>query len=228
MKLFLLTPLLIAALTSQDTVVNQNISDLVVLKFRWSKIRPFDPVSPLPSVTEESRMPNAATDPHLSRAISRSGPRRDDPERIARSSNIQNRNAELSAVEQNAAAGRTRRPSDIYIYRIQVRNSGQKPIKNFIWEYKSHSSGESPARQFFCPVKLRPGETRSLSVQTPFAPSRIVTASKSTETSHQLQEVTFNHIEYSDGFTWQRTYWDPTILSYTARVRGSGGRCIAL
>lgn len=228
MKLYLFAPLLIAALTSQETVVNQNISDLVVLKFRWSKIRPFDPVSPLPSLNEGSPLQNAGTDPHLSRSISRSGPRRDDPDRIARSSNTQNRNTELSAIEQNAVPERTRRPLDIYVYRIQVRNSGQKPIKSFIWEYKSRSSGESPARQFFCPVKLRPGETRSLSVQSHLAPSRIVTASQSTETLHPLQEVAFNYIEYSDGFTWQRTYWNPTILSYTARVRGSGGRCIAI
>lgn len=227
MKFLLLFSLIFVVMSQQENVVTQNDSDLVVIKFSWSKFRPFQSISPLPSISEGTSFPSATSNPHQSRSIPRPNARREDPERIVRTSTSQNRASELTAVEQNAVAQAKPRP-DMYLYRIQLKNNGKKEIRSFVWEYKDSTASNLPARQFFCLVKIKPNETRKLDVLSYLTPSRIVSASHAKDDSKLNEKVSLNQIEYSDGFTWQRTYWDPASLYQAPGLAVSRGKCVSL
>lgn len=207
---------LTAALQTQTST--QASSDLVVLKFSWSKyvtgsglIRPVE-ADPAPGPIVIDRAPTR--DPNYQRPAATPTERR----------------AELAALERDAAISTNRR-SNFYVYRIQVKNAGTRPIKSFVWASQDPAEvPDSPGRQFLCTVKTKPNETKALEVLSTLAPSPVVDVNKAggkTEKSHVLSAV-INRIEYSDGSIWQRPGWDSLILSPDVRPKLDSGMCVRL
>src|SRR5947209_5769325 len=149
MRLLLTFALLMLTVASQTDTAPQAGSDLIALKFSWTKQRVTDDFSLIQSVRA---------------AEARVAPRKDEPEMVRNNRDLQERGAELRAGEADAA--RSARPLvDIYIYRMQLKNIGTKLIKSFIWEYQSSPDVlDSSARQFLCTVKAKPNETKGLEI----------------------------------------------------------------
>jgi hypothetical protein len=216
MKLVLTFALLSLAATLQTQTTTPVGADLVILKFSWSKhatssglIRPVEAdAAPGPIVINRDpiRDPNyqrPAASPHQ-------------------------RSAELLILERDAA-GSNNRPSHFYVYRIQFKNGGTKPIKSFVWAFKdSDEMPDSPGRQFLCAVKTKPNENKSLEVLSTQGPSRVVDVSKAGDKAEDSLAAEINEIEYSDGSTWQRLGWNSSILSQDPSQKLDNGKCVKL
>jgi len=218
MKVVLTFALIALTATLQTQTSTQVGSDLVVLKFSWSKyvassglIRPLeaDP-APGPIVINRDR----TRDPNYQRPAA----------------TPTQREAEMVALERDAARSTDRR-SNFYVIRIQVKNVGTRPIRSFVWASEDAALGpDSPGRQFLCAVKTKPNETKAVEILSPLAPSPVVDASKTedkTEKSH-VPSAVINRIEYGDSSTWQRPGWDSSILSQDPGRKLDGGKCVRL
>lgn len=213
----LLTFALIAFAATLQTQNTENSSDLVVLKFSWSKyvigsglIHPVE-ADPAPGPLVINRSP--ARDPNYQRPA---------PAPHERSS-------ELATLEQKAAIS-TNKASTLYVIRIQVKNTGLKPIKSFVWEYNDSPGGQdATGRQFLCAVKAKPNETKALEILSPVAPSSVVDASKAQDKPEKNQHLpVINRIDYGDGSAWQRPGWEsPSLLQDTPR-KADSGKCVRL
>ncbi len=218
MKVLLTLAFIAVTATLQTQTSTPASSDLVVLKFSWSKyvtgsglIRPVeaDP-APGPIVINRDR----TRDPNYQRPAA----------------TPTERHAEMAALERDAALSTNPR-TNFYVYRIQVKNAGTRPIKSFVWASEDPGGvPDSPGRQFMCTVKTKPNETKALEVLSTLAPSSVVDVSKTgdkTEKSHVLSAV-INRIEYGDGSTWQRPGWDSSILSQDLNRKLDGSKCVRL
>ena len=213
----LLTFALLAFAATLQTQNTEPSSDLVVLKFSWSKyvfgsglIHPVE-ADPAPGPLVINRTPTR--DPNYQRPA----PAPHD------------RSAELATLEQNAAIS-TNKASTLYVIRIQVKNTGLKPIKSFIWEYNDSAGGQNPAgRQFLCAVKAKPNETKAVEILSPVAPSPVVDASKAQDKPEKNQLLpVINQIDYGDGSTWQRPGWESPGLSQDTTRKTDSGKCVRL
>lgn len=194
-------------------------SDLVVLKFSWTKYRMGNN-----SLIRGVEDPDTLNEPIV---IARQ-PRRDEPQELKNRRDRQERAADLRAGEQ-AAAQSTQKPFDIYVYRFQLKNDGSKLIKSFVLEYQSLPGvRDSPSREFFCATKTKPNESKELEVTSAFAPSKLVDANDAGTKPHKpsADNVVVNRIEYGDGSIWQRKGWDATILSRDSSQKYGNGKCV--
>jgi hypothetical protein len=216
MKLVFISALLSLTAMLQTQTSTQVDSDLVILKFSWSKhsigsglIRPVE-ADPAPGPIVITRDP--IRDPNYQRPAA----------------SPHERSAELLILEREAAGSNTR-PSHFYVYRIQFKNAGTKPIKSFVWAFKDPDEmPDSQGRQFQCAVKTKPNEKKSLEVLSTQAPSRVVDASKAGDKAEDNLTAEINEIEYSDGSTWQRLGWNSSILSQDTRPKLDNGKCVKL
>lgn len=117
--------------------------------------------------------------------------------------------AALRRVE--AADAQRTRPQDGYLYRVTVKNTGERTIRGLYWEYRSQQS-ERPddfsRRQFFCSANVGPEKTKAFEAFSPSAPTRVLNASRpGDDTQRQYEKVVVNRIEYSDGSIWQHPDW---------------------
>lgn len=219
MKLVLTFALIALTATLQTQTSTQASSDLVVLKFSWTKY-----------VTGSGLIRPVEADPPPGPIVINRAPSIKESEIIRPAAAPNERSAELTALERDAALS-TNRPTNFYVYRIQVKNAGTRPIKSFVWAFEDPAEvPDSPGRQFLCTVKTKPNETKALETLSTLAPSRVVDASKAgdkTEKSHVLSAV-INRIEYGDGSIWQRPGWVSSILSQAARPKLESGKCVRL
>ena len=192
--------------TLQTQTSTQTSSDLVVLKFSWTKyvtgsglIRPIE-ADPAPGPIVIDRVP----DPKANEQRPAASPTE--------------RHAEMAALERNAAIS-TNRSSNLYVIRIQVKNAGTRPIKSFVWASEDPAGMPDLAvRQFLCTVKTKPNDTKTLEILSSLAPSPVVDASKAGDKTDKgpVPSAVINRIEYGDGSIWQRPGWDSSILSQDA------------
>jgi hypothetical protein len=219
MKLLLAFALMVLVCFSQ-TPTNALQSDLVVLKFSWTKYRMGNN-----NLIRGVEDPDTLNEPMT---IVRQ-PRRDEPQELKNRRDRQERAAELRGGEL-AAAQSAQKPFDIYVYRFQLKNDGPKLIKGFVLEYQSQPGvRDSPAREFLCAAKTKPNESKGLEVTSAFAPSKLVDVnSEGTKPQKASAEnVVVNRIEYGDGSVWQRRDWDSSILSRDASQKAANGKCVA-
>lgn len=214
MKPFLTFALLAVAIISQAQTVTQEPPDLTIVKFRFER--------------QQGEMSGAVL-VNTVRAVEnqRPDPRKNEPERIRNSRDLQDRAAELRAGEQDAARSAAR-ATDIYVYLIKIKNTGSKPVKNFVWEYQSSQNMRETARQFLCEVRTKPNESREFQVVSTFAPSKIVYLGATGGHSPEEGRLIINKILYGDGSVWQRTGWDASILSKIPVQKVDSGRCVVL
>jgi hypothetical protein len=218
MKLALTLMLIGLTATLQTQTNPQTSSDLVVLKFSWTKyvmgsglIHPLE-ADPAPGPIAINRDPI---------------PRAND-QRPA--SSPTQRHAEIATLERKAALS-TNRSSTLYVIRIQVKNAGTKPIKSFVWAPEDPAGVPDLAtRQFQCTVKTKPNDTKTLEIVSSLAPSPIVDANKAGDKiqKNPVPPVVINRIEFADGSVWQRSGWDPSILSQDKPSKSDGGKCVRL
>lgn len=214
MKVLLTLAFIALTVTLQTQTSTQTSSDLVVVKFGWTKyvirsglISPLeaDP-APGPMVINRDPLPKA------------------NEQRPAASP--AQRDAEMAVLERNAALS-TNRSANLYVIRIQVKNAGTRPIKSFVWAPEEPEGMNSLGRQFLCTVKTKPNDTKTVEILSPLAPSPIVDASKAGDKTGKPSAV-INQIEYVDGSTWLRPGWDPAILSQDTRPKSDGAKCVRL
>jgi hypothetical protein len=142
---------------------------------------------------------------------------------------MQERRAELRTAEVNAA--RSNQPDvRIYFYRLEVKNTSTKVVKNFAWEYQPADAQDVSNRQFFCVIKAKPKESKELELFSPLPPSRVIDASNTRDKSEKNAKgkAVINKIEYVDGSMWQRPGWNTATFAADAMDKVPSGKCIGL
>ena len=219
MKLLLTFALMVLVCFSQ-TPTDALRSDLVVLKFSWTKYRMSNN-----SLIRGVEDPDTLNEPM---AILRQ-PRRDEPQELKNRRDRQERAADLRGGER-AASQSAQKPFDIYVYRFQLKNDGPKLIKSFVLEYQSVPGvRDSAAREFLCAAKTKPNESKGLEVTSAFSPSKLVDVNNAGTKPQKAsaENIVVNRIEYGDGSVWQRKGWDASILSRDTSQRAGNGKCVA-
>lgn len=98
---------------------------------------------------------------------------------------------------------------EIYVYKITVKNSGAKRIKEVDWEFQflnPETQEVMGTKQIISKVKLAPGKTQVIESHRPQPPTHIVSAGQlDKKLKDQFKEkVIIHRIEYTDGTVWHR------------------------
>jgi hypothetical protein len=212
MKLLLLTALILLIPSPQTPTVDREESDLVVVKFTWSKYR------------QNSDLIHSAQDPGpaMNEPMSiKASPPRNEPAEVKNRRDMQERRAELILTERNAAQSSARR-QDHYFLHLEVKNVGANTIKSMIWEYQPGvETADYELRQYVCTMKAKPKESKTFELISPFAPVKVVSANKKSQDG----KVVINRIEYADGSVWKRKGWSVLIPAEMTDQMGNG-KCV--
>lgn len=95
-----------------------------------------------------------------------------------------------------------------FLYKVQVRNSGQKVLKALEWDYvffDVNSQNEIGRRRFRSEVKIEPGKSKELKFILPTPPTHTVSIHSlgKNERANLGELVMIWRIEYADGSVWQ-------------------------
>ena len=218
MKVLLLLVVLALLPLVQDPPAKTENSVLQVVKFSWNKNR------------ENSDLIHGVDDPpSMNEPVSMSrGPARNEPDAVRNNRDLSQRRADMIISEKNAANS-TKRGSDFYVLRLEIKNTGTQLTKNFIWEINTEADAKDyEPRQYVCGLKAKPNETKTIELVTPFNPAKVVTATASDKKSDASKgsKATINRIEFADGSIWKRTGW--SILIPKELTEGlETGKCVA-
>ncbi len=193
--------------------------DLIVVKFNYGKQQTGDRM--IRSVQEP--------DPPMNEPIRLDLPKKDEPQEIKNRRDMQERRAEMQAVEINAARS-SQKGATIYFYHLEVKNTSNKVVKGFAWEYQPGELPDPSDRQFFCVVKAKPSESKTFDLFTPLAPSRVVNVSDAADKSDNkvTGSIVINKVEYTDGSVWKRPAWNPKTFAPENTEKVAVGKCIGL
>ena len=195
----LITPLLITLITisgmAQETAKSSDPSDVTVLEQSWRKEykdtktdqNPLKPNEDLIRVTRAQKAHIKAQDNALPNQTTEprmpaAGPKPVTPER------------EMFVT---------------YVYKIKVRNSGEKMIKALDWEYQflDPSSQEvKEQRKITSRLKLAPGQSQGIERRMTRKPTVVVSADQLARTPKDqfTERAVITRIAYADGSVWQR------------------------
>ena len=219
------------SLTSLQTgAFAQNPSGLEIVHFDYKvKIVEVDRYSP--RVVSE-RPPIIKPDPSANR-----GQDRNQPDLITISNDKAQREKDLralTAMRSELPYGPIKRT--YWDWNAEIRNNNPKSVTRFVWTY--HRPQASPDLQdavdqeYLCSIRIEPGETKLARVLSQIPHSSVVSASNSgtppAELKPSLKDMVINRVEFSDGTTWQRSNWNPIILSRQGAKKLGKGKCIAL
>ena len=207
--------LIILSISLFPLVQDREESDLVVVKFSWSKYRQNSDLihsvaDPGPAMNEPMRI-----NPQ---------PKSNEPQEVKNRRDMQERRADMAAAENNAKISSSRNQDHYRLY-LEVKNVGSNTIKNVVWEYQptAQSAGQE-LRQYVCTMKAKPNDKKTFELITPFSPVKVVNADKEAGASKDGQ-VVINRLEYADGTVWKRKGWSVLIPNdVTARIEN--GKCI--
>jgi hypothetical protein len=99
--------------------------------------------------------------------------------------------------------------SDVYVYKITVKNNGPKKIKAVEWEYqflRPETHDVMGSRRMTSRVKLSPGQTTVIQASLLQKPAHVVSADQ-LEKKYRDQfkeQVIIHRIDYTDGTVWRR------------------------
>ena len=218
MKVLFLTVLL--ALTpvlqqGQQSAVEREEPDLVVVKFNWNKIR------------LNNDLIHSALDPGppMNEPISiKPAPPRNESQDIKNRRDMNERRAEMMATRE-AARQAPNRNADQYLLQLQVRNVGTNVIKTIVWEYQpTPQAADYELRQYVCNVKAKPNETKKFELLSPSNPVKVIQADVETGKTKD-GKVVINRIDYADGSSWKRKGWSVLIPPETITGLGNG-KCL--
>jgi len=96
-----------------------------------------------------------------------------------------------------------------FLYKVSVRNTGEKTIKLVDWDYVFFSTitqGETGRLEFTSEEKIGPGKNKELNAMSrkPPAPTVSIHALNKNERQGLDGQVVLVRIEYADGTVWQR------------------------
>jgi len=219
MKLILASTLITLAVLSQAQTGAQTDSDLVVLKFSCGK---YETGSGMIRSVQDP-------DPPMNEPIRINQQRKDEPQEIKNRRDMLERRADMRNAEINARLS-TKKGSNLYFYRLQVKNASAKIVKSFAWEYQPTETPDPFDRQFYCAIKAKPNESKELELFSPLAPSWVVDASKAGAKTGKGSPTTviINQIEYMDGSVWKRPGWNPKTFPAESTLKVESGKCIGL
>ncbi|HET9528231.1 MAG TPA: hypothetical protein VFO99_18785 [Pyrinomonadaceae bacterium] len=199
----------------QQTVVEREEPDLVVVKFNWNKIR------------LNNDLIHSALDPgpSMNEPISiKPTPPRNEAQEIKNKRDMNERRAEMAATVGAAQQARNR-DGDQYLLKLEVKNVGTSVIKAIVWEYQpSARAADYDLRQYVCNMKAKPNESKKFELLSPSNPVKVIQADAETGQTKD-GKVVINRIDYADGSTWKRKGWSVLIPSETITGLGNG-RCL--
>lgn len=209
MKLLILTGLIVLMQVQQPPTVEREESDLVVVKFTWSRHRQND------DLIHSAQDPG----PAMNEPMSIKPPdRRNEPQEAKNRRDMQERRAEMMSTERNATQANARK-QDYYFLRLEVKNAGPNTIKSMVWEYQpSAETAEYDLRQYVCTMKAKPKESKTFELLSPVAPVKVISADKKSQDG----KVVINRIEYADGSVWKRKGWSVLIPAEMTDQMGNG------
>lgn len=191
----------LAIVSNGQSLANSQDPPVVVLKFSWSKERvgwQRDPFSgPIEDFDEV-------------RARVRNEKRIDDAKRGGNSAEADKVKREARADEANMAQKHRNSPLRyVFVYKVTVKNSGDKAIKSVDWDYvflDAETQNEINRQQFTSPEKISPGKAKELNVLINRSPTRTISANSLSKNEREglSEQVIVMRIEYTDGSVWQR------------------------
>ena len=173
--------------------------DVVVLKYSWVKERvnwQSDPFAPTVEGMNDVR-------------------RRIGDQRRAERARGSGNTVEAAKIEQEQRSEQVIRarssapPRYAFRYKISLRNSGAKAIKEFDWDYvfTDAATGEVLGRREFTGVeKIAPGKEKELNFMSPSAPAQKISLQSldRRERAGLNEQVVLVRILYEDGTVWKR------------------------
>lgn len=100
--------------------------------------------------------------------------------------------------------------ANIYIYKLKIKNNGDKQIKSLVWDYVFYeigTSNEVGRIQFKNNINVESGKTKDLAISTNIPPSKTINVKATGEKlrNQYSDRVIIQAIEYSDGSIWKHT-----------------------
>ena len=131
-------------------------------------------------------------------------------ERAQRSGNI----GEVNKIEREMRAEQviksrpTTPPRYAFLYKVTVRNSGAKAVREFDWDYiflDAVTGEELGRRQFTGVEKIAPGKRKELEFHAPTPPAQKISAHSldKRERDGLVEKVVVVRVVYEDGTVWQ-------------------------
>ena len=197
----LITPLLITLITisamAQETAKSSDPADVIVLEQSWRKeykdslsdSNPLKPNEDLIRITRDQKAHIRAQDTAregetTTHPMPAAGPKPVTPERGMFTS---------------------------YIYKIKVKNSGERTIKAIDWEYQFLDPTTQEVleqRRINSRLKLAPGKSMVLERRMTQKPTVVVRADQLARKDPFTERAVITRIVYADGSTWQRPKTD--------------------
>jgi len=122
---------------------------------------------------------------------------------------------EVSKLEQAARTDRavkarpTRPPRYAFSYKLSVRNTGARAVKEVDWDYvflDAATGEELGRRQFTSAVKVAPGKRKEFSLLVPSPPTHRISVYALGKREHEglREQVVLTRVLYEDGTVWRR------------------------
>lgn len=189
------------ALAQAQTPAAQDFPDLQVLKSDWSKER---------IGWEQNPFTGAVESFEEMRVRSRNERRIDDAKKRGNTGEVNKLEREAQVDATIASARRQKGPARYaFLYKVRVKNTGQKAIKVVDWDYifvDSMTQDEVGRHQFTTEEKISPGKSKELTVMASQPPSKTISvyALDKNERKGLTGEVVVIRVEFTDGSVWQR------------------------
>ena len=189
-----------SAANAQNSSTSDNSPGLSIVKFSWSKERinwqqdPFSgPIENFDEMRVRSRNEKRIAD------AKRGGNGSD----LSRAEKDARTDAALTAQIHHTKPGRYQ-----FLYKVEVRNSGDKIIKALDWDYvffDTNNQNEVGRRRFRSVATIEPGKSKELKFLLPTPPAQTISIhSLDKKERTNLEEVVMVlRIEYEDGSTWE-------------------------
>ena len=140
---------------------------------------------------------------------------------IRNRNSIENRSRDMLELEQEVMReSQSSKPTDVFRYRVNLKNIGVKLVTTVIWDYQTSYAddfGEASHRLFRCSAKVKPNQSERFDGLSVLPPIRVVNAGEKT----LKERVIINRLEYSDGSSWQRPTWREPEMTATQSTRGN-------
>jgi hypothetical protein len=184
--------------------------DVEVGEFSTSKFRTYEPITNSRSKTTNK------TDTRTRSTIYQ--------EEIRNRSSIENRSRDMLELEQDVMReAQNSKPTDMFRYRVSLKNTGLKMVKLVIWDYQASYTddfADSSHRLFRCSAKIKPNQSERFEGFSILPPIRVVNAAETPKTFRE--RIVIDRIEYDDGSSWRRSTWhEPEVVA----SEGGRGNC---
>jgi hypothetical protein len=188
------------AVSAQQSATATSSPDLHVVKFNWSKERINWEQNPFggPNENFHEMQFRARSDKRVSDAKRSNSPEANKLEKEAR--------ADTAIIE--AERQRKGPPRYTFLYKVWVKNTSEKTIKEIDWDYVflDTATGEELGRRQFTSVQtIGPGKNKELSIMLSAPPTQRVSV-YSLDKKEKVgfgEQVVIVSVKYADGSVWQ-------------------------